>query len=50
MMALISRSIGNYLVEISAEGELIPELAETIEPTADAKTWVFQLRQGIEFS
>ena len=40
---------GNCLTEVAADGTLIPELAESIEPSDDAKTWVFNLRQGVEF-
>ena len=40
--------IGNHLVEITGEGELVGELAESIEPSADAKTWRFNLRKGVE--
>lgn len=40
-------SYANCLTEVSNTGELIPELAESYE-SADAKTWVFNLRKGIE--
>ena len=40
---------GNHLTEVSNTGELIGELAETVEPSSDAKTWVFNLRKGVEF-
>ena len=32
-----------------ANGQAVPELAENLEPSADAKTWVVKLRTGIEF-
>jgi peptide/nickel transport system substrate-binding protein len=38
----------NHLTEVGADGQLRPELAESYE-SADAKTWVFNLRQGVEF-
>jgi peptide/nickel transport system substrate-binding protein len=49
MMTLIAFCIGNHLTEITPDGELVPELAESIEPSADAKTWRFKLRDGITF-
>ena len=39
----------NALVEVNANGQAVPELAESLEPSADAKTWVVKLRKGIEF-
>ena len=39
----------NCLTEISSEGQLIPELAESWEPSADAATWAFKIRKGVEF-
>jgi peptide/nickel transport system substrate-binding protein len=39
----------NCLVEISPDGQPIPELAESWEPSPDAAVWTFKLRQGVEF-
>ena len=39
----------NFLTEIDNHGNLMGELAESWEPTADAKTWHFKIREGIEF-
>ena len=41
--------IYNYLAEIDANGNAIPELAESWEPSADASQWHFKLRKGVEF-
>jgi len=40
----------NTLTEISPDGELVGDAAESWEASADATRWVFRLRQGIEFS
>ena len=42
-------SIHNHLTEILPSGKLGPELAESWEPSADAKTWTFKLRKDVEF-
>jgi peptide/nickel transport system substrate-binding protein len=38
----------NYLVEIGADGALVPEIAESWE-SADGMTWVFKIREGVSF-
>lgn len=40
---------GNNLTEIQPDGSIAPELAESIESSAGAKTWVFKLRKGVTF-
>lgn len=40
----------NNLTEIDAEGNAVPELAESIEASPDATVWTFTLRQGVTFS
>lgn len=42
-------STRNCLVEVDHKGEALPELASSWEPTADAKSWTFKLRPGVEF-
>ncbi len=50
MMQVINQGqIRNSLVEIDVNNQPIPELAESWEPTPDAKKWVFKLRKGVEF-
>ena len=39
----------NNLTEVAANGELVPELAESWEANADATQWVFSIRKGVEF-
>jgi peptide/nickel transport system substrate-binding protein len=39
----------NNLTEIAPDGRLIGELAESWDATADAATWTFRLRKGVEF-
>lgn len=46
---LVYGTLGNGLVEITADGEPVPELAESWESTPDAKKWIFNLRKGVEF-
>ncbi|HEX2527172.1 MAG TPA: ABC transporter substrate-binding protein [Geminicoccus sp.] len=49
MMALSYGGLRNNLVELDAAGKPVGELAESWESSPDAKTWLFRLRQGVEF-
>ncbi|MEW6631571.1 MAG: ABC transporter substrate-binding protein [Pseudomonadota bacterium] len=40
---------GNCLVELGADGKLMPELAESWEPNDEANKWTFKLRKGVQF-
>jgi peptide/nickel transport system substrate-binding protein len=42
-------SLRNSLVEVDADGVAQPELAESWDLSADAMTWTFKLREGVEF-
>ena len=39
----------NNLMEIGPDDRLTPELAESVESSRDARTWVFKLRRGVSF-
>ncbi|TDQ80799.1 peptide/nickel transport system substrate-binding protein [Dongia mobilis] len=39
----------NSLTEMDEKGNVVPDLAESFEPSDDAKTWVFKLRKGVTF-
>ena len=49
-MIVVSRSIRDSLVDVSQTGGLQANLAESWEASADARTWRFKLRRGVEFS
>ena len=49
MIASAQGSVFDSLTEVAADGSLIGELAESWEASADAKTWTFNLRQGVTF-
>ena len=49
MINVLFGQVRNNLTEVSATGELVPELAESWDSTPDAKSWMFKLRQGVEF-
>jgi peptide/nickel transport system substrate-binding protein len=42
-------AVYNNLTEIGPDGQLVPELAESIEPSKDATRWAFKLRKGVTF-
>lgn len=45
----MNMQLRNCLVEIDDKYTAIPELAESWEPSPDAKIWTFHLRKGVEF-
>jgi peptide/nickel transport system substrate-binding protein len=48
-MINVSSQLRNNLTEIGADNQLKAELATEWDASADAKTWTFKLRQGVEF-
>jgi peptide/nickel transport system substrate-binding protein len=49
-MICISRGFRDSLVNVGPDNNLEAALAESWESSADAKTWRFNIRQGVEFS
>ncbi len=49
MIAAAHGTVFDCLTEVAADGSLVGELAESWEASADAKTWTFNLRQGVTF-
>lgn len=49
MIAACHGTVFDCLTEVAADGSLVGELAENWEASADAKTWTFNLRQGVTF-
>ncbi len=49
MPLLVCWQTRNNLVELDHNSQVIPDLAESIEPSKDAKTWTLKLRKGVEF-
>jgi len=49
MINMAQGAVRNCVTEVNANGQAVPELAESLEPSADAATWVVKLRKGVEF-
>ena len=45
----VDYAIQNHLGEVDHTGTMQPELAESWEAQNGAKTWIFNLRRGVEF-
>jgi len=45
----VLRHWGDTLVDVRADGTVENRLAESVEASADAKTWTFKLRKDVEF-
>lgn len=50
VMICVARACRDSLVEVGQDNTAQPGLAESWEASADAKTWRFKLRAGVEFS
>ncbi|MEM6900771.1 MAG: ABC transporter substrate-binding protein [Pseudomonadota bacterium] len=50
VMICVARACRDSLVEVGQDNTAQPGLAESWEASADAKTWRFKLRPGVEFS
>ncbi|MFD2738909.1 ABC transporter substrate-binding protein [Sulfitobacter aestuarii] len=48
-MTLLQWQLRNNLIEVGPGGVLVPELATSWEGSEDSLTWVFKLREGVEF-
>ena len=48
-MQVVGSAARSNLMEVGQNGDLIPELAEGFDVSEDARTWKFNLRQGVEF-
>ena len=48
-MIAISYGINGFLTGVGTDGSIEPELAESWEASADAKTWRFKIRSGVTF-
>lgn len=49
-MNMVSKLWGEPLMVLAPHGGLEPRVAESVEGSADAKTWTFKIREGITFS
>ena len=46
---MITMAVYDTLVTMNGDGELVPFLAESVEPNEDGTVWTITLREGIEF-
>jgi len=48
-MIALAHAVHGHMTEVGADGSVQPHLAESWEASADAATWTFKLRKGVEF-
>ena len=48
-MFFVNRTFGETIIDVNPDGSFDYRLAESIEPSEDAKTWAFRIRKGVEF-
>ena len=46
---VINRQWGDTIVNVTADGQIEPRLAEKVTPNADGTEWRFTIRQGVKF-
>lgn len=44
-----SGTLSNCLLELDANGNLVGDIAESFEPSSDARKWSFKIRKGLTF-
>lgn len=49
-MVMLGYTVRGNLTEVAPDGSAAPEIAESFEGADGARTWVFKLRRGVEFS
>ncbi|HYM98239.1 MAG TPA: ABC transporter substrate-binding protein, partial [Aestuariivirgaceae bacterium] len=42
-------SLRSSLTDVTPDGKIVPDAAESFESSPDAKQWVFKIRKGVEF-
>ena len=47
--SLFGWGLRSSLTEITAQGDVVGDVAESFESSPDAQTWMFKLRKGVEF-
>jgi len=45
----VNRQWGDTIVDVTADGQLEPRLAESFEANADGTVWTFKIREGVKF-